>query len=75
MKKLLIAIALFASIGCQHTNHPIIGSVAQETPFAERYIEIYVIDSCEYIGSVHGGNSDVLAHKGNCKYCLKRNNR
>ena len=33
----------------------------------------YTIDSCEYIGSIHGSNGDVLTHKGNCKFCIKRN--
>ena len=32
----------------------------------------YIIDSCEYIGSVYTGNSVCLAHKGNCKFCKKR---
>ena len=33
----------------------------------------YTIDNCEYIGSIHGSNSDVFTHKGNCKFCIKRN--
>lgn len=33
----------------------------------------YTIDSCEYIGSIHGSSGDVLTHKGNCKFCIKRN--
>jgi len=35
-------------------------------------IDTYIIDSCEYIGYMNVGNGDVLTHKGNCKYCLKR---
>lgn len=35
-------------------------------------IKNYVIDSCEYIGSVSGANTDILTHKGNCKFCLNR---
>ncbi len=35
----------------------------------------YIIDSCEYIGSLKGYNSDVLSHKGNCKFCTERNNK
>lgn len=38
-------------------------------------LEIYVIDSCEYIGRVYGGSADKLTHKGNCKFCETRNNR
>lgn len=36
---------------------------------------MYTIDSCEYIGSIRGFNDDVIAHKGNCKYCAARNNK
>ena len=38
-------------------------------------LEIYVIDSCEYIGVVHGGNADKLTHKGNCKFCAERSKK
>jgi hypothetical protein len=38
-------------------------------------LEIYVIDSCEYIGRVYAGNSDKLTHKGNCKFCATRHSR
>ena len=40
-----------------------------------RTIKIYVIDNCEYIGSVQGNNGDILTHKGNCKFCAKRNEK
>lgn len=36
-------------------------------------LEIYVIDSCEYIGNVQNAYSDKLTHKGNCKFCKLRN--
>ena len=36
---------------------------------------IYVIDSCEYIGTVRGFQNDWLTHKGNCKFCTTRNNK
>lgn len=32
--------------------------------------QIIIVDSCEYITSPHG-----ITHKGNCKYCLARNNK
>lgn len=38
-------------------------------------LQIYVIDSCEYIGFVYGTNSDKLTHKGNCRFCTERNKR
>lgn len=38
-------------------------------------LQIYVIDSCEYIGresGLYGHYISVLTHKGNCKYCAAR---
>ena len=35
-------------------------------------VKIYVIDSCEYIGKLRGYQSDILTHKGNCKFCAER---
>lgn len=29
-------------------------------------LEVYTIDSCQYIGHLTGCNHDVLAHKGDC---------
>lgn len=37
--------------------------------------EIYVIDSCEYIGNISGTSGDMITHKGNCKFCLNRNKK
>jgi hypothetical protein len=37
-----------------------------------RAIKVYTIDSCEYIGNVVGFKTDILTHKGNCKFCLER---
>lgn len=38
-------------------------------------LQIYVIDSCEYIGRVYNSNSDKLTHKGNCKFCAERSKK
>ena len=43
----------------------------------ENYIDGYrvvVVDSCEYLirSYIHGG---VMAHKGNCRFCLERNKK
>jgi hypothetical protein len=38
-------------------------------------VKIYVIDSCEYIGKLRGYQSDILAHKGNCKFCAERSKK
>lgn len=70
MKQLFILLAVaicFAScetknVEQKQTDYTINGS----------QLEIYIIDSCEYIGKVYGGNSDKLTHKGNCKFCLQR---
>ena len=33
-------------------------------------INIYIIDSCEYIGRI-SGDASFLTHKGNCKCCKR----
>ena len=38
-------------------------------------VKIYVIDSCEYIGKLRGLQSDILTHKGNCKFCAERSKK
>jgi hypothetical protein len=40
-------------------------------------LESYVIDSCEYIGFIVAkrSNDNYLTHKGNCKFCAKRNQK
>ena len=30
------------------------------------------VDSCQYLGHLGNSSSDFLAHKGNCKYCHRR---
>lgn len=36
----------------------------------------YTVDSCEYIGTRSlNTNYGMLTHKGNCKYCIQRNNK
>ena len=47
------------------TNYKINGSIMQ----------LYIIDSCEYIGLVYGFSSDKLTHKGNCKFCAERSKK
>jgi hypothetical protein len=68
---LLIAVALF---GCR--PQPKGGSIESiETKYGD--FTIKVIDSCEYI-EYDDGIVDQrvysLTHKGNCKFCIKRNN-
>lgn len=40
-----------------------------------KIIYLYILDSCEYFGSVRGSHGDFLTHKGDCKYCLIRNKK
>ncbi len=35
--------------------------------------KIYEVDGCEYIGNNVGCTYGFFTHKGNCKYCAKRN--
>jgi len=41
--------------------------------------KIKIIDSCEYIeydnGSIMGDHVYSITHKGNCKFCIERNNK
>lgn len=37
-------------------------------------VDVLTIDSCEYI-RITSGNSTWGSHKGNCKFCLKRNKK
>lgn len=72
MKKLLLVLTIGILLGCESRNVTI---TTTDFSIEGKYIKTYVIDSCEYIGSVYGSNSDILTHKGNCKYCAKRNSK
>jgi hypothetical protein len=67
MKKLLL-LSLLATmmVGCEEKNED------REYATCERgyTYEVLVIDSCEYFRSAY-----ILAHKGNCKFCLERNKK
>jgi hypothetical protein len=72
----LAAILLLAAVfsSCEHSTANV---DKKNTDFQinGNKLEIYVIDSCEYIGRVSGGNSDKLTHKGNCKFCATHHRR
>lgn len=70
MKKIALLFLAFLFCSCGETKNATMQSTS--TTINGRTIEIYVIDSCEYIGTVYLQNADFLSHKGNCKYCLKR---
>lgn len=39
---------------------------------SDDYLYIYEFDGCEYTGALSGRESDVLSHRGRCKYCQSR---
>lgn len=79
MRYLILTLLL---IGCtesklesDHEQNKIIGTLITYGGGNNNSREIYVyeLDSCEYIGVVTGYYSDILTHKGNCKFCRQRN--
>jgi hypothetical protein len=52
--------------------YPIIDKIDAADGNGIRNMRLYVIDSCEYIGYINAFHSDVLTHKGNCKFCAER---
>ena len=66
MKKLLLlALLAMIMVGCEKKGYKG-GSVDG--------FDIVIVDSCEYISGnyAHGG---IMAHKGNCKFCVERNKK
>lgn len=83
MKNLLILIAIFALCSCvenSQVNIPNQECKKVTSNFGKTY-NVVEIDSCEYLvkhNSVrehNGPKKDIISitHKGNCKYCQKRN--
>ena len=66
MKKIiLLALTALIMVGCFNEKNPD-GTYTTVKP------RTYIIDSCEYLGYLGFGKCDVLAHKGNCRFCEKR---
>lgn len=73
MKKLilLLVIVLFAADGPQLHRTKILPEQVEGWNVA-----VFEIDGCEYLGLTSGAAAAwFLTHKGNCKYCEKRNNK
>lgn len=70
MKKLFLLFAI-ALASCETKNATINST---EVVINGYEIRNYEIDGCEYIGWLNG-NSSVLTHKGNCKFCTERNKK
>jgi hypothetical protein len=69
MSKVSILVLLTFIIGCETKN------VTVEETHAKingRTLSVYVIDECEYIGDVRAERTDIITHKGNCKFCAVR---
>ena len=61
MKQLLILLMVcFVGVGCSMEGE------TQQQVINGQGIYTYVIDGCQYIGKIHGTNSDILTHNGNC---------
>lgn len=67
---ILLVMCCFSSCETKNTSVK-----STDVTISGRPVEIYVIDSCEYIGNIYGGNGDWCTHKGNCKYCAERAKR
>lgn len=80
---LLLVCVIFC--GCQNETsqegltpidkiYPIVDKIQSVDGNDIREIRLYIIDSCEYIGLINVyHSSDLLTHKGNCKFCTERN--
>jgi len=80
----LVAV-IFCSCGNETTKkeltsidkiYPIIDKIEScDSNVIIKNVRLYAIDSCEYIGDINGFHSDVLTHKGNCKFCAERSKK
>jgi hypothetical protein len=64
-KIILLALTALMMVGCFNKKNP-------DGTYTTKEQRTYIIDSCEYIGYLGFGNSDVLAHKGSCRFCKER---
>ena len=65
-KNILLALITLMMVGCFNEKNP---DGTYTTTAKQR---TYIIDSCEYIGYLGFGNCDIIAHKGNCRFCKER---
>jgi hypothetical protein len=70
MKTIFYILLIYLLISCETKN---IERKSTDITIRGFEVEIYIIDSCEYIGRFRGYNNDAIAHKGNCKFCHERN--
>jgi hypothetical protein len=69
IKYLVVAALMYAVQSCESKN---VSVESTDVVVNGREINTYIIDSCEYIGEIRDYNTDILTHKGNCKFCEER---
>lgn len=82
MRNLILSILLISIFGCSNKTEfsndekYIVELKPCETrsTFIKEF-KVVVIDSCEYLYTDIGSNSQNIFHKGNCKFCKYRNNK
>lgn len=68
MKKIiLLTLTALVMVGCSNKD-----KIMPDGTYTIPEQRTYIIDSCEYIGYLGFGNCDVVAHKGNCRFCKER---
>lgn len=66
LKIIPLALAALMMAGCENIEN---GDGTYSVATSPR---TYIIDSCEYIGYIGYGSGDIIAHKGNCRFCAER---
>lgn len=68
MKNTILFLIGICAISCSNSNS---NNNTDITPIEYFNFEVIEVDSCEYLVG-YSFNKGYMAHKGNCKYCIKR---
>ncbi len=72
----IILFAIFSLSACVGGKSKNIQSSETDKVINGIELQVYIIDSCEYIGILKSGyNVSALTHKGNCKFCEQRHKK
>lgn len=64
---ILLALTALMIVGCLDNTEN------QDGTFSVSVLpRTYILDSCEYLGYINFGDRDIIAHKGNCRFCKER---
>ena len=80
VKFIFLALLFFIFYGCEKKSGPTINTKTEDA-FNVRMgrfdyeFRIVVIDSCEYLYTDLGNSGQTIFHKGNCRFCTKRNQK